>query len=379
MMRFVHIGDIHLGKMIYQQNLLEIQSDLLDQVCQYLIDNNIDVLVMAGDIYDRSIPSGEAVTVLNEFLTKVVLQHHKKVLMIAGNHDSASRLSFVSGLLKQEGLYIEAYPAKKIKPIVIDGVNFYLVPFFKPSYIRYLYNDDKITTYQEAFATYLKNQDIDFNQTNVLITHQFIAGNHELVRSESEAILNVGGSEIIDVSLIKQFDYVALGHLHASQKVSKDTIRYSGSLMAYSFDETDQKKSIVDVTINDKETTFKLVSLKPKQNLIKIKGKFADLMADDYPSNHHDFIAVELEDQTLIPNAIDYLRTKFMNILQITYARLNTLENTNNLTKADSGFEKLNSVELFEQFYQKIKGENLSDQAKQIITDILAGGDENAA
>ena len=203
-MRFVHISDIHLGKLLYQQNLLEIQADLLNQVCDYLVDNEIDVLVMAGDIYDRSVPSNEAIDVLNDFLTKVILKYHKKVLMIAGNHDSASRLSFVSGLLRQEGLYIEAYPAKQMKPIEIEGVNFYLMPFFKPSYIRYLYEDEQIVTYQDAFRCYLEHQKIDFTKLNVLITHQFIAGNSEVMRSESETVLSVGRTEIIDVSLVKQ-------------------------------------------------------------------------------------------------------------------------------------------------------------------------------
>ena len=143
-MKFVHIGDIHLGKWLYQQSLLDIQADLLDQVCNYLVDNDIDVLIMAGDIYDRSIPSNEAVDVLNDFLTKVILKHHKKVLMIAGNHDSASRLQFASGLLKQEGLYIEAYPPKELKPVTIDGVNFYLLPFFKPSSIPNLLSSSSI-------------------------------------------------------------------------------------------------------------------------------------------------------------------------------------------------------------------------------------------
>ena len=291
-MRFVHIGDIHLGKWLYQQSLLDIQADLLDQVCNYLVDNDIDVLIMAGDIYDRSIPSNEAVDVLNDFLTKVILKHHKKVLMIAGNHDSASRLQFASGLLKQEGLYIEAYPPKELKPVTIDGVNFYLLPFFKPSYIRYLFKDKKITTYQDAFACYLKNQNIDYSKTNVLITHQFIAGNQDNIRSDSEAILNVGGTEIIDVNLVKQFDYVALGHLHAPQKISKEAIRYSGSLMAYSFDEVNQSKSIVDVETSNKNVSYQLISLKPKQNLIKISGYFDELMADTYPGNNLDFIAI---------------------------------------------------------------------------------------
>lgn len=378
-MRFVHIGDIHLGKWLYQQSLLEIQADLLDQVCNYLVTNDIDVLIMAGDIYDRSIPSNEAVDVLNDFLTKVILKYHKKVLMIAGNHDSASRLQFASGLLKQEGLYIEAYPQKELKPVVIDGVNFYLLPFFKPSYIRYLFKDEKITTYQDAFSCYLKNQNIDYSKTNVLVTHQFIAGNQDNIRSDSEAILNVGGTEIIDVNLVKQFDYVALGHLHAPQKISKESIRYSGSLMAYSFDEVKQSKSIVDVEIDNKTVSYQLINLKPKQNLIKISGYFDDLMADTYPGNNVDFIAVELQDKSLVPNAIDYLRSKFLNVLQITYPSLVNEQDDHNLTKADAGFEKLNPVELFEQFYTKIKGEQLSDDGKKIVTKILLGGDDDVA
>lgn len=367
-MRFLHISDIHLGKLLFQQNLLEIQIDLLNQIINYLVDNDIDVLIMAGDIYDRSVPSNEAIEALNDFLSLLILKHHKKVLMIAGNHDSATRLSFASGLLKQEGLYIEAFVQEEMKPVVIDGVNFYLLPFFKPSYIRYLYNDESITTYQDAFAAYMKRQKINLDETNVLITHQFIAGNKEVIKSESEAVLSVGGSEIIDVSLVKQFDYVALGHIHAPQQISCDTIRYSGSLMRYSFDEVKQKKSIVDVSIANKKATYQLVELKPKQDLIKITGYFDEVM--NYDNNHNDFIAVELLDTKIIPNAIDYLRKKYENVLQITYPNLISKQITNN-TKADVGFEKLSSLELFEQFYEKIKGSKLDKEAKALVAEIL--------
>lgn len=367
-MRFLHISDIHLGKLLFQQNLLEIQIDLLNQIIDYLVDNDIDVLIMAGDIYDRSVPSNEAIEALNDFLSSLILKHHKKVLMIAGNHDSATRLSFASGLLKQEGLYIEAFVQDEMKPVVIDGVNFYLLPFFKPSYIRYLYNDESIVTYQDAFAAYMKRQKINPDKTNVLITHQFIAGNKEVIKSESEAILSVGGSEIIDVSLVKQFDYVALGHIHAPQQISRDTIRYSGSLMRYSFDEVKQKKSIVDVSIANKKVTYQLVELKPKQDLIKIIGYFDEVM--NYDNNHNDFIAVELLDTKIVPNAIDYLRKKYENVLQITYPNLISKQITNN-TKADVGFEKLSSLELFEQFYEKIKGSKLDKEAKALVAEIL--------
>lgn len=367
-MRFLHISDIHLGKLLFQQNLLEIQIDLLNQIIDYLVDNDIDVLIMAGDIYDRSVPSNEAIEALNDFLSSLILKHHKKVLMIAGNHDSATRLSFASGLLKQEGLYIEAFVQDEMKPVVIDGVNFYLLPFFKPSYIRYLYNDESIVTYQDAFAAYMKRQKINLDETNILITHQFIAGNKEVIKSESEAILSVGGSEIIDVSLVKQFDYVALGHIHAPQQISRDTIRYSGSLMRYSFDEVKQKKSIVDVSIANKKVTYQLIELKPKQDLIKITGYFDEVM--NYDNNHNDFIAVELLDTKIVPNAIDYLRKKYENVLQITYPNLISKQITNN-TKADVGFEKLSSLELFEQFYEKIKGSKLDKEAKALVAEIL--------
>lgn len=367
-MRFLHIGDIHLGKLLFQQNLLEIQIDLLNQIIDYLVDNDIDVLIMAGDIYDRSVPSNEAIEALNDFLSSLILKHHKKVLMIAGNHDSATRLSFASGLLKQEGLYIEAFVQDEMKPVVIDGVNFYLLPFFKPSYLRYLYNDESIITYQDAFAAYMKRQKINLDETNILITHQFIAGNKEVIKSESEAILSVGGSEIIDVSLVKQFDYVALGHIHAPQQISRDTIRYSGSLMRYSFDEVKQKKSIVDVSIANKKVTYQLVELKPKQDLIKITGYFDEVM--NYDNNHNDFIAIELLDTKIVPNAIDYLRKKYENVLQITYPNLISKQITNN-TKADVGFEKLSSLELFEQFYEKIKGSKLDKEAKALVAEIL--------
>lgn len=367
-MRFLHISDIHLGKLLFQQNLLEIQIDLLNQIIDYLVDNDIDVLIMAGDIYDRSVPSNEAIEALNDFLSSLILKHHKKVLMIAGNHDSATRLSFASGLLKQEGLYIEAFVQDEMKPVVIDGVNFYLLPFFKPSYIRYLYSDESIVTYQDAFAAYMKRQKINLDETNILITHQFIAGNKEVIKSESEAILSVGGSEIIDVSLVKQFDYVALGHIHAPQQISRDTIRYSGSLMRYSFDEVKQKKSIVDVSIANKKVTYQLVELKPKQDLIKITGYFDEVM--NYDNNHNDFIAVELLDTKIVPNAIDYLRKKYENVLQITYPNLISKQITNN-TKADVGFEKLSSLELFEQFYEKIKGSKLDKEAKALVAEIL--------
>lgn len=174
-MKFIHLADLHLGKIIYQNNLIDIQEDLLNQVIDYMNDQEIDVLVIAGDIYDRAVASRESITLLNTFLSKLILKYHKKVLMITGNHDSSERLNFATSLLVDQGLYIVCYPEKEIKPIIIEGVYFYLVPFFKPSYIRYLYENDDLKTYQDAFAYYLNQQTFVEDHSKVLVTHQFIA------------------------------------------------------------------------------------------------------------------------------------------------------------------------------------------------------------
>lgn len=377
-MKFIHIADIHLGKTLHQQSLLTLQVDLLQQVLDYMIDKEIDVLVMAGDIYDRSVPSKEAVMVLNDFLSKAIFQYHKKILMITGNHDGSERLNFASELLQEQGLYIVSYPKKQMEPIVIDDVCFYLVPFFKPSYIRYLYDISEMTTYQEAYNEYLKHQSIDYTKTNVLVTHQFVAGNKEMVTSESEVVLSVGGSEIIDVSLFENFDYVALGHLHASQKVKKETIRYSGSLMKYSFDEVSQTKGMVEVEIQGKEVTTKIVPLKPQKDVAKYKGMFASFIDNQTITNKEDFIAFELEDTMVIPNAIDRLRVYYPNVLQITYPNL-MKQQEQLVTKANPGFEKLDPLCLYNEFYQKMKGSSLEEEASKIIEECLQGGKDHVA
>ncbi|MFV0396116.1 MAG: exonuclease SbcCD subunit D [Coprobacillaceae bacterium] len=376
-MKFIHIADLHLGKIIYQQNLLSLQEELLGQVIDYMNEENIPVLVIAGDIYDRSVPSSEAITVLNSFLYRLIVKYHKKVIMISGNHDSSERLQFASDLLKDQGLYIVTYPEKELKPIIIEDVNFYLVPFFKPSYIRYLYNDDTIHTYQEAFATYLKYQQIDTTKNNVLVTHQFVAGNKEPITSESEVILSVGGTEIIDVNLFNDFDYVALGHLHASQKMGRETVRYSGSLMKYSFDEVQQEKGMVEVEIHNKEVHYKIIPLHPSKDLKKYQGTYASFLEEGKIENKDDYISFSLEDTMIVPNAIDQLRQLYPNVLQITYPKLlqqNEIANT----KASDTFENLDMHTLYQEFYQNMTGEELSDDLLEILDETL-GDDEHVA
>ena len=367
-MKFIHISDIHLGKIIYQKNLLPLQIDLLKQVIDYLVTHEIDVLVIAGDIYDRAISSNESIETLDWFLNSLINKHHKKVLMISGNHDSNERLNFVSKLLEKQGLYIVAFPEKKIKPIVIDDVNFYLVPYFKPTYIAYLYQHESFVSYQEAFEYYLSKQDIDYTKTNVLVTHQFIAGNKEVIKSDSEVILSVGGSEIIDVESISQFDYVALGHLHACQKIKYDYVRYAGSLMKYSFDEVNQKKGMLEVEIEDKKVQCKMIPLKPQIDLIKVKGYFKDLLENEI--NNQDYVSVDLSDTSLIPHANERLKNVYHHILQLTYPYL-IQHSSSNQTKANQGFEQKGPLEILEEFYLKMKGEAMDLQTVNLVKDLI--------
>ena len=374
-MKFIHLADLHLGKIIYQRSLIEIQADLLNQVMNYMNKNDIHTLVMAGDIYDRAIASQESIAVLNDFLDQMINVYHHQVIMISGNHDSSERMNFGSSLLKSQGLYIASYPQKQLQPIEIEDVNFYLVPFFKPSYMRYLYQNDDLKTYQDAFSYYLQQQYFDTSKPCVLVTHQFFAGNQDVIRSESEVTLTVGGSEIIDVDLLEDFDYVALGHLHASQKVKYDHVRYAGSLMKYSFDEVNQKKGMVEVTIDENGVLTQIIPLKPQKDFVKLKGRFEDVM--HYEDNQQDFISIELLDKQIVGHAFERLKEKFPDLLQITYALLDNLS-THQKTAATE-IEKQTPVELFIEFYEKMKGEKPILEEIDIVEKLLKEDDEHDA
>lgn len=372
-MKFVHIGDLHLGKVIHQVSLLDIQRELLFELLEYMKQEDIHLLIIAGDVYDRLIPSQEAVHLLDEFLTQALLKYDIEVLMISGNHDSSERMHFASSILSHLGLYIETHLQKEMVYVEKDKTRFYLLPFMKPSHVKNLFQVEELNSYQEAMEFYLSQQHIDKNYQNILITHQFVG--HSSITSESELPLSVGGSEVIDASLFHDFDYVALGHLHAPQKVSRETIRYSGSLMRYSFDEVKQKKSIT--IVNTKDMSVILHELHPSQNLEKYSGTFQQFMDPDYIKKKDDFLAFELEDDHLIPHAVDQLRVIYPHLLQLTYSHYMNQQGQI-AHHAFQTLEELDTFTLFSQFYQEMKNQKLNDQQKQIIHHLLEkAGEDN--
>lgn len=373
-MKFVHVGDLHLGKVIHQYSLLEQQRVLLFELLEYMDKEDIRVLVIAGDVYDRLIPSQDAVNLLDEFLSAALLKYHIKVLMISGNHDSSDRMHFASSLLVSSGLYIETYLKKEMAFVEIDNVRFYLLPFMKPTQVKNLFELEEVNSYQDAMSFYLSKQHIDKNYQNILVTHQFVG--HASITSDSEIPLSVGGSEVISAHLFDDFDYVALGHLHAPQKVSRETIRYSGSLMRYSFDEVKQVKSIVVVDTSD--MSIHLHALHPLQTLEKYTGTFAEFMQPDFILEKDNFLAFELTDSTLIPHAIDQLRVLYPYLLQITYTYfMNQQSQLNHQTI--KAIEQMDTPSLFSHFYEEVKQTQLNDKQKEVIAQLLKKAGETDA
>ena len=365
-MRFVHIADLHLGKWIHQYSLLDIQKELLSELLEYMDEQDIRLLIIAGDVYDRLIPSLEAVNVLDEFLSQAMLKYHIEVMMISGNHDSSDRLHFASSILDKSGLHIETYLKKNMVFYQKEQTRFYLLPFVKPSHVRNIYSECDAKTYQEALEYYLSKQSLDHNYQNVLITHQFVG--HQSITSDSELPVSLGGSEVLNASLFDDFDYVALGHLHAPQYVTRETIRYSGSLMAYSFDEVKQRKSIT--IVDTKDWSIDEYILYPSYTLKKYKGTFEKFSQIDFIEKKDDLLSFELEDEMIVPHAMEQLRVLYPRLLQVTYSFLTRQKETIQKTYS-LDIQKSNPLELFEEFYQDVKNQELSSVQKEMMQELL--------
>jgi exonuclease SbcD len=365
-MKIVHIADLHLGKMLHQYNLIDIQRELLENIIDYVSHHEIDAVIIAGDVYDRSVPSQEAVNLLNHFLSELITRLHKKVFMISGNHDSADRLNFASAILEEQGLFIETYLKEKIAFHQEGNIRFYMLPFVKPVHIKQVFEDAPTDNYHNALAYYLSKQEIDPSYKNILITHQFVG--HKSQTSESELTLSIGGTEIIDPDIFDAFDYVALGHLHAPQYVKRETVRYSGSLGTYSFDEAKGKKSFVVVDIDDMH--IEEVELQSRQKVRIIRGMFDELRS--HTSNKDDLLSIELEDDHMIPHAMDLLREVYPHVLKLSYVKL--IGDASTSMGKVHAIEKMNMMDLYKTFYQAMCNQQLDEKDQKIIETIWEEG-----
>lgn len=370
-MKFAHIADLHIGKRVHDFSMLEDQKYILDQMLKIFQEQQVDGVLIAGDVYDKTVPSAEAVQLFDSFLTSLA-KEKIPVYMISGNHDSAERLSFGAELFAGSQIYIsEVYDGTLRKISVQDEYGFvhiYLLPFLKPALVRHVLGREDIATYQDGVAAALAECEVDTAQRNILVAHQFVTG---AGISDSEEV-SVGGIDNVDKEVFEKFDYVALGHIHKPQKVGRETLRYSGTPLKYSFSEADHQKSVTIVELLDKgEIQIREAVLVPKREMRKIKGTYLEVTAKNaYTSeNQGDYLQVTLTDESDIPNAIEKLRTVYPNLMRLEYDNRRTRENRE--IEAAKEQEKRSELELFEEFYELLNNEPMKEEQKGFVERLI--------
>ena len=325
-MKFLHLGDLHLGRSLGDFDLIEDQKYILDQILEIIEKENVDGVLIAGDVYDKSIPSEAATNLLDYFLCKLS-ESGVQTFMISGNHDSDDRLNYGSNLFEANQIYISAlYHGTLDKRTVTDEygeVNVYLLPFVKASQVRHFYPEETIDSYDDAVRVILKHADMVVTQRNVIVAHQFVTGQSEdpaLGGSEGAGTQSVGLVEKIGYDCFDGFDYVALGHIHSPQRVGRDQVRYSGSPLKYSLSEVHNAKSVPVITMGKKgEVTLELIPLKPMRDLRHIKGNLKALLEPKNITDVEDFIYVTLTDEEIINDAMGIFQQTYPNTVKIDY------------------------------------------------------------
>lgn len=352
-MKLLHLSDLHLGRRFYGLSFLPQQASLLQQILQCAEENQIEAILIAGDIYDKTIPSVEAVSLFDSFLTKLA-EKQIAVFLINGNHDSPERLQFGSRLLQNNQIHIAGMIQSRLQTVTLQdaygALHISMLPFFKLAAAATCFPEESFSTLLDAVKYILQQTDVPKTERHILLYHGFVL--HDGTVPEcSDSELQLGGLQLVDAAIFSDFDYVALGHIHKPQWVKKGKIRYSGSLMKYSFSEYLQKKSITILDCKEKgNLTIETKILKPEQDLRVLRGHLEELLTHAVPSK--DWIRVELTDTELIPYALERLRAVYPNVLELVY--LHQMERLPlNMTEAENVPER-SMMELLETFYQNI-------------------------
>lgn len=371
-MKFLHLADLHLGKRVNGFSMLEDQAHILRQILAILDDEQPDGVLIAGDVYDKSVPSVEAVGLLDGFLTELRARG-VPVLLISGNHDSPERLAFGGRVMDSCGIHISPVYDGALAPVTLQDafgpVHVWLLPFVKPAHVRRWFPDADIESYTDAVAEAVAHMDIDTAARNVLVTHQFVTGG---TCSGSEE-LSVGGTDNVDSGVFAPFDYVALGHLHGAQHIGRETIRYAGSPLKYSFSEARQHKSVTVVTLGEKgDVQVRTVALTPLRELREIRGSYNELTARsfyEHTTYRSDYLHLILTDEQDVFDAMSRLRT--------IYPYLMTLDYDNARTRAAGGMsvpaetERRTPPELFEALYQRQNHRPMSEVQRAYIAQLM--------
>lgn len=361
-MKFIHISDLHIGKRLNEYSLIEDQEYILNEIVNIIKTEQADGVLIAGDVYDKSVPSAEAVSLLDEFLGKLS-ETDSKVFMISGNHDSAERIAYGAEAFKRQGIFISpVFEGEASKVELCDEygkVNVYLLPFIKPAHVK-RYFDEEIETYTDAIDCVLKSLNINENERNIIISHQFVTGAE---RRESEEV-SVGGLDNVEGYVFDKFDYVALGHIHKNQCIKRETMRYSGTPLKYSASEVSDTKSIVCVEMKEKgNIQTREIPLVPIRDYVDIKGKLNDILKSE---NKTDFVRITLTDEEAVVDAYGKLKINYPFMTELLFERRRRSE----IIKTEYSEDKSESEKFFD-FYMNINGKELDEEQKEIIKTLI--------
>lgn len=371
-MKFMHISDLHLGKRVNEFSMIEDQEYILQEILQIAKKEKMESLLIAGDVYDKSVPSAEAVQLLDEFLTRAASMGIS-VFLISGNHDSAERLSFGSRLLREaEKIFISPVFDGVVEPIrmldLYGPVNVWLLPFIKPATVRRFFQEEEISSYDDAFRLVVESLKVNPKERNILVAHQFVTG---AARCESEEV-SVGGLDNVDASVMDGFDYVALGHIHGPQHIGREAVRYCGTPLKYSFSEAKHEKSVTMIDMREKgNLEIRTVGLKPLRDLREIKGTYEEVtLKENYEdTNVYDYLYITLTDEEDIPNVMERLRVIYPNLMKLDYDNRRTRENQ--VVEGAQEIEHRSPFDHFADFYQVQNNQEMNEEQKLFMEALI--------
>lgn len=371
----MHLADLHLGKRVNGFSMMEDQEYILNRILEIMEEEQPDGLLIAGDVYDKTIPPAEAVRRMDDFLTAVAAKH-VPVFLISGNHDSAERVAFGHQLMQGSGIWISPVYDGTIRHHTLEDrwgeVNIYLIPFLRPSVVRSFFPDVEIEDYTDALRTIIEDLQLDTSKRNVVLAHQFVTAAGALPETCDSEQLSVGGLDRVDGSVFSPFDYTALGHLHGPQRVGSETIRYAGSPLKYSFSELHQKKSVTVAELREKGVTeIRQIPLQPRREMIELRGTFEEILEEARKKGElqTDYYHMILTDETDVVDALSRLREYYPNIMLLDY--------DNRRTHSQKEVEQLDRVEertpgeLFAALYEQQNGQEMDSDRKEYLDGLI--------
>lgn len=374
-MKFFHISDLHIGKQMYGYSLLEDQQWILNQVVELTKEKKPDAILISGDVYDKSVPAAEAVSVLDHFLSQISeIEPKISVFIISGNHDSPERLSFAGEILERQKMYVEGMPPTKkedhIKKVTMEdaygAVHFWLLPFVKPGYVRAMFPEENIVTYEQAVVSVLGRETIDRKERNILLSHQFYTAGGKLPeKSDSEAVM-VGGLDQVDIACLEPFDYVALGHIHRPQSMGRPEIRYCGTPLKYSVSEHAHVKTLTEVILGKKGEKIQIntIPFSPLRDVKVLRGKLEDIIAEYQGQICEDYVSIVLTDEQDLYQPKERLESIFTRILEV---RMDN-QHTKDLSWGGQELElQMDPQHLFAKFFAQLQGRELKEEETRLV------------